>query len=59
MTAIVYLPGMLIGYGIIRAGWLDGFDLHASGKLDAILGTLWGPIVDFVSDERARRGRCS
>ena len=49
MTAIVYLPGMLIGYGIIRAGWLDGFDLHASGKLDAVLGALWGPIVDFIS----------
>ena len=49
MTAIVYLPGMLIGYGIIRAGWLDGFDLHASGKLDAVLGTLWGPFVDFIS----------
>ena len=49
MTAIVYLPGMLIGYAIIRAGWLDGFDLHASGKLDAVLGKLWGPIVDFTA----------
>jgi Na+/phosphate symporter len=49
MTAIVYLPGMLIGYGIIRAGWLDGLDLHASGKLDAVLGELWGPIVDFTA----------
>ena len=27
MTAITYIPGMLIGYGIIRAGWLDGFNL--------------------------------
>ena len=49
MTAIVYLPGMLIGYAIMRAGLLDGFDLHASGKLDAVLGALWGPIVDLVS----------
>ncbi len=49
MTAIVYLPGMLIGYSIMRAGLLDGFDLHASGKLNAVLGTLWGPIVDLVS----------
>ena len=58
MTAIVYLPGMLIGYAIIRAGLLDGFDLHASGKLEASLGTLWGPIVDFVS-ATCPRGRCS
>jgi Na+/phosphate symporter len=49
MTAIVYLPGMMIGYAIMRLGWLDGFDLHASGQLDAALGVLWGPIVDFVS----------
>ncbi|MGB7807110.1 MAG: hypothetical protein WBM72_16070 [Actinomycetota bacterium] len=48
MTAITYIPGMLIGYGIIRAGWLDGFNLHASGKLDAILSKLWGPFVDLA-----------
>ena len=48
MTAITYIPGMLIGYAIIRAGWLDGLNLHASGKLDAILGKLWGPFVDLA-----------
>jgi solute carrier family 34 (sodium-dependent phosphate cotransporter) len=48
MTAITYLPGMFIGYSILRAGLLDGFDMHASGKLDAILGKLWGPFVDLA-----------
>jgi solute carrier family 34 (sodium-dependent phosphate cotransporter) len=48
MTAITYIPGMLIGYSIIRAGMLDGLNLHASGKLDAILGKLWGPFVDLA-----------
>jgi Na+/phosphate symporter len=48
MTAITYIPGMLLGYSIIRAGWLDGFNLHATGKLEAILGKLWGPIVDLA-----------
>jgi solute carrier family 34 (sodium-dependent phosphate cotransporter) len=48
MTAITYIPGMLIGYQILRAGWLDGFTVHANGKLDAILGKLWGPIVDLA-----------
>jgi sodium-dependent phosphate cotransporter len=49
MTAIVYLPGMLIGYAIMRAGLLDGMHWHASAKMEAALGKLWGPIVDFVS----------
>jgi hypothetical protein len=48
MTAIVYLPGMLIGYAILRAGALDGVNWHASGKLEALFGKVWGPIVDFV-----------
>jgi solute carrier family 34 (sodium-dependent phosphate cotransporter) len=48
MTAITYLPGMFIGYSILRAGLLDGFDMHASGKLDAVLGRLWGPFVDLA-----------
>ncbi|MGZ4148767.1 MAG: hypothetical protein ACXVQJ_01875 [Actinomycetota bacterium] len=48
MTAVQYLPGMLIAYGIMRAGLLDGLDWHASGKLDAVLGKLWGPIVDYA-----------
>ena len=49
MTALVYLPGMAIGYGIIRAGLLDGLQLHASDTVDAILGKLWGPIVDWAA----------
>jgi hypothetical protein len=48
MTAIVYLPGMLIGYWILRAGALDGVNWHASGQLEALFGRVWGPIVDFV-----------
>lgn len=49
MTAIVYVPGMLIGYAIIRGGILDGLHWHASAKMEAALGKLWGPIVDLVS----------
>ena len=54
MTAIVYLPGMLIGYAIIRAGWLDGVDLHASGKLDAGARQAVGSHRGLRRDERAR-----
>jgi len=48
MTAIQYLPGMLIGYFILRRGMLDGIQWHASGKLESVFGKLYGPIVDFV-----------
>ena len=49
MTAIVYLPGMLLGYAVLRAGTLDGLDWHASESLDAVLSVLWGPIVDAIA----------
>jgi solute carrier family 34 (sodium-dependent phosphate cotransporter) len=49
MTAIVYLPGMLIGYAIMRARALDGLDWHASGKLEALLGRIWGPTLDLIA----------
>jgi sodium-dependent phosphate cotransporter len=48
MTALVYLPGMIIGYGIIRSGLLNGLNLHASGKLEAAMSVVWGPVVDAI-----------
>jgi sodium-dependent phosphate cotransporter len=48
MTALVYLPGMIIGYGIIRSGLLDGLNLHASAKLEAAMSVVWGPVVDAI-----------
>ena len=50
LSALVYLPGMMIGYGLLRAGWLDRIDWHASSELNAFLETLWGPIVDGAGD---------
>jgi Na+/phosphate symporter len=46
MTAIQYVPGMLLAYVIFRSGMLDGVQLHASGEFDAVLNRLWGPFVD-------------
>jgi sodium-dependent phosphate cotransporter len=46
MTMVQYLPGMILAFFILRSGALDGIQLHASGKLDAVLGRLWGPFVD-------------
>jgi len=48
MTAITYLPGMLIGYLILREGLLNGVNWHASGKLEAVFTKVYGPIVDLA-----------
>ena len=46
MTMLQYIPGMIIAFFVLRSGALDGIQWHASGQLDAVLGRLWGPIVD-------------
>jgi solute carrier family 34 (sodium-dependent phosphate cotransporter) len=48
MTAITYLPGMVIGYIILRDGLLNGVNWHASGKLEAAFSKVYGPFVDFA-----------
>jgi sodium-dependent phosphate cotransporter len=48
MTAITYLPGMLIGYVILREGLLNGVNWHASGKLEALFAKVYGPFVDLA-----------
>lgn len=50
MTAIQYIPGMLLAYAILRAGTLDGLNLHASEKLDALFAKVWGPLVDLAAN---------
>jgi len=46
MTAVQYLPGMAIAFFLLKGGALNGISWHASDKLDAVLGALWGPFVD-------------
>jgi solute carrier family 34 (sodium-dependent phosphate cotransporter) len=50
MTAVQYVPGMLLAYLILRGGILDGLNWHSSDKLDAVLARLWGPFVDYASE---------
>ena len=45
MTMVQYVPGMLLAALLLHAGLLDTVQWHASGKLDAVLGKLWGPFV--------------
>ncbi|HEX2025039.1 MAG TPA: hypothetical protein VHH92_01455 [Actinomycetota bacterium] len=49
MTAVVYVPGMLLGYGVLKAGILDGVRWHASTELNTVIDAVWGPILDLAS----------
>lgn len=48
LTAIVYLPGMLIGYGILKSGILDRVRWHASSEVQSIVDIVWGPALDLA-----------
>lgn len=48
LTAIVYVPGMLIGYGILKAGMLDGIRWHASDGVLSLVDYIWGPALDLL-----------
>jgi solute carrier family 34 (sodium-dependent phosphate cotransporter) len=48
MTAIVYVPGMLLGYGILKTGALDGIRWQASSEVNTVIDAVWGPIVGFA-----------
>ncbi len=50
LTAAVYVPGMFIGYGILKAGWLNGIRWHASGDVQSMVDFVWGPALDLLRD---------
>jgi hypothetical protein len=49
LTAVVYVPGMLIGYWILKSGMLDGIQWSASGDVLSVVDVIWGPAVDFLT----------
>ncbi len=49
LTAVVYLPGMVIGYWVLRSGMLDGIRWHASDGVLSIVDYLWGPALDVLT----------
>jgi sodium-dependent phosphate cotransporter len=50
LTAIVYLPGMLIGYGLLKIGALEGIRWHASKDVLSLVDYIWGPVLDLFNN---------
>ena len=48
LTAVVYLPGMLLGYGILKAGLLNGIQWTASEQVQGLIERIWGPLLDLA-----------
>jgi sodium-dependent phosphate cotransporter len=49
LTAVVYVPGMLLGYGILRSGLLSGVRWAAGVGVQGLIDLGWGPVVDLAS----------
>lgn len=49
LTAIVYLPGMVLGYVILRSNALDRVHLSASTKVLSLVDYVWGPALDLLT----------
>lgn len=45
MTAVVYVPGMLLGYGILKSGVLSGINWAASSDVSGAIDLVWGPLT--------------
>ena len=48
LTAIVYLPGMAIGYALLKQGVLSGVRWYASGELLSAVELVWGPALNLI-----------
>lgn len=47
LTAVVYLPGMLLGYGILRSDVLGGVHITLDG-FQGVVGAVWDPLVNVM-----------
>jgi solute carrier family 34 (sodium-dependent phosphate cotransporter) len=50
LTAAVYLPGMVIGYAVLKSGVISGINWTASSDVQGVIDRLWGPLLQVASD---------
>jgi Na+/phosphate symporter len=48
LTAVAYLPGMLIGYSLLKSGSLDFIRWSASKDALSLIDVVWGPALDAI-----------
>jgi hypothetical protein len=50
LTAVAYLPGMLIGYGLLKSGMLGPIRWSASRDVLSAVEVIWGPSLNLLKD---------
>lgn len=50
MTALVYVPGAVVGYALLDGGVFDGFDIGTSPRLTSLTDTVFGWAVDLAAE---------
>ncbi len=50
LTAVAYLPGMLIGYTLLKSGGLDFVRWSASKDALSLIDVVWGPALDAIQN---------
>jgi solute carrier family 34 (sodium-dependent phosphate cotransporter) len=50
LTAVVYLPGMVLGYAILKSGFLSGVNWTTSGQIQGLIDQVWGPLLDLATE---------
>lgn len=48
LTALVYIPGMLLAYWILNSGLLGGIRWQTSGEVASLVDLLWGPVQNPI-----------
>jgi sodium-dependent phosphate cotransporter len=50
LTAVVYLPAMWLGYGILKSGMISGINWTASAEVQGLIERIWGPLLALAAD---------
>ena len=50
ISTALYIPGMVLGYGILKSGLLDGIDWTASSGVQGLIDAGWGGLVSAASN---------
>jgi solute carrier family 34 (sodium-dependent phosphate cotransporter) len=49
-TAIVYIPGSIIGYGLLHWGPFEDIDLQLPAQFSDLIDVVYGPLLDRIAD---------
>jgi solute carrier family 34 (sodium-dependent phosphate cotransporter) len=49
ISTALYIPGMLLGYGILKSGILAGINWTSSGDVQGVIDVGWGWVVDAAT----------